>query len=180
MSTPLQAWEADVLDVVGTVIDRWGFKFNHGRLWCLLFLRGRPLSAMDLQEALGLSKGAVSIITRELDLWSVIQRRREPSSGLLVYTANTDFIAMIRRVLRDREAPLVRAMIDRLATAEEDAGSDSEATPEVIDRLRKMRELATLAQGAIDTFQTTSQLNLGGLVGTLKVAARRRLARAQR
>jgi DNA-binding transcriptional regulator GbsR (MarR family) len=135
---------------------------------------------MDLQEALGLSKGAVSIITRELDLWSVIQRRREPSSGLLVYTANTDFIAMIRRVLRDREAPLVRAMIDRLATAEEDAGSDSEATPEVIDRLRKMRELATLAQGAIDTFQTTSQLNLGGLVGTLKVAARRRLARAQR
>jgi DNA-binding transcriptional regulator GbsR (MarR family) len=180
MSTPIQSWESDVLDVVGTVIERWGFKFNHGRLWCLLFLRGQPLSAMDLQEALGLSKGAVSIITRELDLWSVIQRRREPSSGLLVYTANTDFIAMIRRVLRDREGPLVRSMIERIATAEQEAKVDPETAPEVLERLRKMSELAMFAQGSIDTFLTTAHLNLGGLVGTLKIAARRRLARAQR
>lgn len=180
MTTPLQPWESDVLDVVGTVIERWGFKFNHGRLWSLLFLRGRPLSAMDLQEALGLSKGAVSIITRELELWSVIQRRRGPSGGLLVYSANTDFIAMIRRVLRDREAPLVREMIERISAAEEDARAATETPPEVLERLRKMRDLAMFAQGSIDTFLTTAQGNFSGLVGTLKGAARRRLSRAQR
>ena len=180
MSPPLQPWESDVLDVVGTVIERWGFKFNHGRLWCLLFLKGRPLSAMDLQEALGLSKGAVSIITRELELWSVIQRRRDPAGGLLAYSANTDFIAMIRRVLRDREAPLVREMIERITEAEEVAKASPETPPEVLDRLRKMRDLAMFAQGSIDTFLTTAQGNFGGLVGTLKVAARRRLSRAQR
>jgi DNA-binding transcriptional regulator GbsR (MarR family) len=180
MSTPLQPWESDVLDVVGTVIERWGFKFNHGRLWSLLFLRGRPLSAMDLQEALGLSKGAVSIITRELELWSVIQRRRGPSGGLLVYSANTDFIAMIRRVLRDREGPLVREMIERISAAEEDARAATETPPEVLERLRKMRDLAMFAQGSIDTFLTTAQGNFSGLVGTLTGAARRRLSRAQR
>jgi hypothetical protein len=50
----------------------------------------------------------------------------------------------------------------------------------VLDRLRKMRDLAMFAQGSIDTFLTTAQGNFGGLVGTLKVAARRRLSRAQR
>jgi len=180
MSISLQAWESDVLDVVGTVIERWGFKFNHGRLWCLLFLRGNPMSAMELQETLGLSKGAVSMIARELEFWSVIQRNRDPSTGLLAYSANSDFIAMIGRVIRDREGPLVHQMIDRLAQAELAAAEDPAASPEVLERLRRMRDLATLAQTSIDTFLTTAQLNLTGLVHTFKHVAKRRLSRAQR
>src|SRR6476661_6372016 len=55
----LEPWEALVVDAVGNTIDFWRFKRNHGRVWALLYLRGKPSSAAEIQRALGLSKGAV-------------------------------------------------------------------------------------------------------------------------
>ena len=63
----LAPWEALVVETIGNVIGFWNFKRNQGRVWALLYLRDRPLSAGELQEALGLSKGASSMITRELE-----------------------------------------------------------------------------------------------------------------
>src|SRR5437870_5171843 len=77
----LEPWEALVVDAVGNTIDFWRFKRNHGRVWALLYLRGRALSAAEIQEALGLSKGAVSMVTREIESWGVIHRARAPGDA---------------------------------------------------------------------------------------------------
>ena len=50
-----------VSDVVGRLIEFWGFKRNMGRIWAVLYLSPEPLSAEDLRQLLQLSSGAVSM-----------------------------------------------------------------------------------------------------------------------
>ena len=42
------SWETLVLESVGRVIEYWGFKRNHGRLWALLYIMDAPMNAADL------------------------------------------------------------------------------------------------------------------------------------
>ena len=60
------------MDAVGNVIEFWGFKRNQGRVWALLYLRGEPLTAGEIERELELSKGGVSMLLRDLERWGVI------------------------------------------------------------------------------------------------------------
>jgi DNA-binding transcriptional regulator GbsR (MarR family) len=66
--------EAAVSDVIGRLIEFWGFKRNMGRVWAVLYLSPEPLSAEDLRHALQLSSGAVSMTLSELSRWGVVRR----------------------------------------------------------------------------------------------------------
>src|SRR6476469_7798620 len=88
----LAKWEAMAVDAVGNVIEFWGFKRNQGRVWALLYLRGTPMSAGQLEKELSLSKGAVSMLIRDLERWGVIERAREPGGAAWQYRAETDLI----------------------------------------------------------------------------------------
>ena len=63
----LAPWEAIAIDAVGNVIEFWGFKRNQGRVWALLYLRGEPLTAGEIERELDLSKGGVSMLLRDLE-----------------------------------------------------------------------------------------------------------------
>ncbi|MCG3173055.1 MAG: hypothetical protein GMKNLPBB_01231 [Myxococcota bacterium] len=164
----LPQWEALVVDAVGNVIDFWGFKRNQGRVWALLYLRATPMSAQEIQDQLGLSKGAVSMITRELEQWGVIHRVRPVNNSSWMFVSETDFMGMIGRVVQEREASFVARVKADLAEAERLARSSPDAPPEVVDRIARMRRLAQLIEGAVGAFLKTSQLNLDGVSGILK------------
>ncbi len=90
-AAPLEPWEAMVIDAVGNTIDFWRFKRNHGRVWGLLYLRGAPLSSQQLEEVLQLSKGAVNLVTRELEHWKVIRCVRLSNDAVWYFIPETDF-----------------------------------------------------------------------------------------
>jgi len=161
-------WEQLAIDTVGNFIEFWGFKRNQGRVWAYLFLKGDPLSAAEIQAGLELSKGAVSMITRELEQWDVIHRVRVGSSASWHFVAETDLMKMITRVLRQRESGVIARIKTDLDRAEELARADATITPEVLDRLVRMRKLATFIEKALELFVNTSQLDLRGLVGILR------------
>ena len=73
-SGPLSHAEAVVSDVIGRLMEFWGFKRNMGRVWAVLYLSPDPLSADDLRAALQLSSGAVSMTLSELGRWGVVRR----------------------------------------------------------------------------------------------------------
>src|SRR5689334_9549299 len=50
----------------------FGFKRVHGRIWGLLVLIGRPLSAKEIAIGLSLSQGATSQALNELTHWGAI------------------------------------------------------------------------------------------------------------
>jgi DNA-binding transcriptional regulator GbsR (MarR family) len=160
----LEPWEALATEAVGTVIGFWNFKRNHGRVWALLYLRDCALSQSELQDALALSKGAASMITRELETWGVIRRVRTPGDAPWRFEAETDLMRMIGRVLRERETELVQRVRHDLEEAERLARS---GPPEVRRRLSRLSALASLVDGALRTFVATARFDASGVVRVL-------------
>ena len=174
----LSEWESLAAGAVVTVIEFWGFKANHGRVWAVLYLHDRAMSAAELQAKLGLSKGAVSMVTRELEQWGVVRRVRPPHSDAWHFVAETDLLKMISRVVSEREARFLARIEEDLQQAERLAAR-SGADKQVLARLTRMRTLAHRARQAVETFLTTARLDIRG-VGDLLVAARGQLTRRAR
>ncbi|MBN1335948.1 MAG: transcriptional regulator [Deltaproteobacteria bacterium] len=174
------AWEDLALEAVGTVIEFWGFKRNQGRVWALLYLRGQALSAAQIQHGLALSKGATSVLVRELEHWGVLRRVRRGSDRTWRFEAEQDLMAMVRRVLEHREGTLVSRVTADLARAEALVRQDRAATPEVRARVGRMLALARATEHALDVFRRTAHLDAAPVVEALvgaPASVRRRLAR---
>lgn len=157
----LSPWEALVVDAVGNVIDFWQFKRNQGRVWALLYLRGRALTAQELQDALGLSKGAVSILVRELEQWNVVRRVRTPADPMWRYEAETELMKMVRKVIEERETMLVTRVRRDLERAEAMARAEG-APREVRARIERMRRLSALVEKSLLAFLKTAKLDVFG------------------
>jgi HTH-type transcriptional regulator, glycine betaine synthesis regulator len=167
---PLPPWESLVVDAVGNVIEFWGFKANQGRVWALLYLRGRPLGAAEIREALGLSKGAVSMVTRELEQWGVVHRVRRSSATAWQFDAETELLRMVTRVIADREAQFIERVEADLVEGERQARASGSAGRLTLERIARMRALAELTHRAIQAFVKTARLDARGLSGVLKGA----------
>ncbi len=164
----LRPWEALVVDAVGNLIEFWNFKRNQGRVWALLYLRGRALTAAQIQTALGLSKGAVSMLVRELEQWSVLVRVRSPHDDAWRFAAETDLMKMIGRVISERERGLVQSVREDLERAERVARDDDDVPREVLDRLRRMRTLAVFVEKALKVFVDTARFDAMGVLDVLR------------
>lgn len=169
----LRPWELVACDAVGTVIEFWGFKHNQGRVWALLYLRGEAYQAATIQRELGLSKGAVSILVRELEQWSVVHRLRRPGHRAWHFEAERDLMVMIRLVLASRERKLVRRVLADLERAENLIRHDETATKEQRERLVRMVRLARAIDRALATFMETARLDAGRAVDALRRGSRR-------
>ena len=164
-----QEWETVVIDTVGSFIEFWGFKHNQGRIWALLYLRGIPMSAGEIQDALDLSKGAVSMIIRELEQWRVIRRVRRPQTSSWFYEAEQDLMAMVGEVLRNRENNVISRVRTDLEQAVRQARSCEDVSSEATSRLEKMRDLAALMQTGIQMFLATGSVDLSQAMHVLQV-----------
>lgn len=176
---PAPRWEVLVLEGVARVIEYWGFKRNHGRLWALLYLLDEPLDATAIGRRLGLSKGAVSMVLRELEGWAVVRRVSVPTRSGVAYEAERDLWRMVTTVLRQRESRLVEAVMNDLVLAEELIGRDPALGEverrELIARVRKLRRFAEVARAALEAFMRSYRLNLAPLKSVLSATFRQAL-----
>jgi len=169
------SWETTILESVGRVIEFWGFKRNHGRLWALLYLADEPMNATELGERLGLSKGAVSMVVRELQSWAVLRRAPTSSSSGVRYEAERNMWLMISTVLEQRERRLVTQVLESLETAEKDVRKDVRMTPKerraMAGRIKALQKLARTAQIALDALLRSRKLDLGPLGRVLSLSS---------
>lgn len=175
---PLAPWEERVADAVGNVIEFWGFKRNQGRVWAVLYVRDAALSASEIQSVMGLSKGAVSMIMRELDQWGVVRRVRRSGGSSWRYAANTELLEMVNRVLATREVTFLSRVRADLKAAEAAAKLDPDVGEDVVGRVTQMRRLADLVERSVRAFLSTARLDISGLVGVLHDKVRRGVSRA--
>lgn len=109
-----QAAELAVLELVGEMIEFWGFRKILGQVWAVLYLAGRPLSAPELQRRLKASSGAISLALGDLRRWGVVTQSWRPGYRGILYLPETDFWKMVSRVVRERELNLVSSATERL------------------------------------------------------------------
>jgi len=153
-----ELWESELLvsDAIGRLIEFWGFKRNMGRLWAVLYLSERPLSAPELQARLRLSSGAVSMTLNELMRWSVIKKVWLQGERRDYFEAEGNFWKMISRVFNERERveilDAIDAMRDALAHVEQRARTaDTTARAEFQrERIRELLDLAQIGRQLLD------------------------------
>jgi DNA-binding transcriptional regulator GbsR (MarR family) len=106
--------EVTFSEIIGDLVEQWGFKRHLGRIWCLLFMRGTPTSPSTIQEALELSAGSVSSSLTELQAWGVIKRIRLPGDRNFYFEPELNIWRSISNVLRAREIRILEQAKDSL------------------------------------------------------------------
>ena len=168
----LEPSEAAVSDVVGKLIEFWGFKRNMGRIWSVLYLSPDPLSAEDLRQSLKLSSGAVSMTVNELLRWGVVRKVWVQGERKDFYTAEVQLWRMISRVFNEREKTeivmAIEAFEEALADVAKLRGSPDpkvRARAELQhERIKQLLELAKLGKRLIETLLATAKIDAEPLV----------------
>jgi DNA-binding transcriptional regulator GbsR (MarR family) len=109
--------ERRVAEMIGGLMEFWGFKAVHGRMWTVLYLSPEPLSAAELGERLALSTGAVSMALADLQKWGVVKKAWRPGERRDYYEPETSIWKMVSRVFRERELTTVREAISAFEAA---------------------------------------------------------------
>ncbi len=159
--------EAAVSDVVGRLIEFWGFKRNMGRVWAVLYLSLEPLSAEDLKMSLQLSSGAVSMTLNELLRWGVVRRVWIQGERRDFFSAEVQLWKMISRVLSEREKTEIAATIEVFEEALRDLSklrsSGDEKTRARAElqhgRIQQLLEVARLGHVLLDTLLATAKVD---------------------
>ncbi|MCK6448632.1 MAG: hypothetical protein L6Q99_19745 [Planctomycetes bacterium] len=81
----------------------FGFKRVHGRIWGLLVLIGRPLSAKEIQVGLSLSQGATSQALKELEEWGAITTEFDSLRRCHLHAPVSNTLSIAATVIRRRE-----------------------------------------------------------------------------
>ncbi len=174
-------WPSEVIvsDVVGRLIEFWGFKRNLGRIWAILYLSPEALSAEDLRHSLKLSSGAVSMSLSELLRWGVVRRVWVQGERRDFYVAEVQLWKMISRVFSEREKTEIEASIEAFEEAltaldKQKAELGAKKSPEhakALERieLQKQRigqllDLAKLGKKLLDALLSTAKLDAEPLV----------------
>jgi DNA-binding transcriptional regulator GbsR (MarR family) len=171
--SPLSTWEVEVSDVVGRLIEFWGFKRNMGRVWTVLYLSPDPLSAEDLRQSLQLSSGAVSMTLSELGRWGVVRRVWIQGERKDFYAAEVQLWRMISRVFNERERSEIVAAVDafedalrQLEKARKTAGDPAARAKAELqyERISQLLELARLGKRLLDALVSTAKVDAEPLV----------------
>jgi DNA-binding transcriptional regulator GbsR (MarR family) len=173
--------EALVSDIVGRIIEFWGFKRNMGRVWAVLYLSHEPLTARDLRDLLCLSSGAVSMILSDLSRWGVIRRVWIQGDRRDHFAAEVQLWRMISRVLSEREKTeivvFMEACEEALRFLETKLGGHDpkeRARAELqTERIKALYDLARLGKKLLDGLLSTAKVDVEPLTRFMLGGARR-------
>jgi DNA-binding transcriptional regulator GbsR (MarR family) len=167
----LSPGEIAVSDVIGRLIEFWGFKRNMGRIWSVLYLSADPLSAEDLRGLLRLSSGAVSMTLSELSRWGVVRKVWVQGERKDFFVAEVQLWKMISRVFNEREKVEIVSAIEAFEGAlqalerQSPPGEEQRARVRLQkERIQNLLDLAKLGQGLLDALLSTAKLDAGPLV----------------
>lgn len=149
--------ELRVAEVIGGLMEFWGFKAVMGRLWTLLYLSPEPLSAPELAERLQASAGAISMALGELQKWGVVRKSWKPGARRDFYEPETSIWKMVTRVFRERELSRVRAAIEAFEAARKQLGRLKPVEGELKTRIK-------FIDGRLASLLTLSRIGEGLLV----------------
>ncbi len=137
----IEATKKQLADSVGEFIKYWGFKEIHGRIWTHVYLAEEPLTAKELTNRLGVTKGLISTALAELIAYQVVEKVSLGDARSPGYQSNTDLMEVIFNILRNRELKLTNKIKLNIETLE------SEMNPASLqmERVRRLHEMTTFA-----------------------------------
>jgi DNA-binding transcriptional regulator GbsR (MarR family) len=175
-------WQSEIVlaDLLGRLIEFWGFKRNMGRVWAVLYLSPSPLTAQQLRDLLDLSAGAVSMTLSDLSRWGVVRKLWVPGERRDYFAAEVNVWKMISRVFAEREGAEIGNAIEACEQALQSLephlrskDADERARAELQRaRIHALLELARLARRLLDMLLQTARVDAEPLA-KIELAGRR-------
>ena len=113
-SKSLSAEESEFFDIVGDLVEQWGFNRQTGRVWGLLYFRSQPMSPRQIQHDLGLSAGSVNSLLTELQTWGAIKRSRQAGDRNTYFEPQSSIWKSVVHVVKNREMRIVLEAKERI------------------------------------------------------------------
>jgi DNA-binding transcriptional regulator GbsR (MarR family) len=141
----------------GLLANAWGVSPLLGRIHGLLLLAGRPMTAEEVCERLGISRASASVQLNAILGWGLARRMYLPGDRRQHYLAEPEPWTWFRRAVRVRKErefdPVIAGLNEAAAQAHQVAHSsgDNELRGEA-ERLAYLLKFVRLFFGGIETF----------------------------
>ncbi len=150
---PLRRAELRAADAVGALVELWGFRRQMGRVWTVLYLSERPLTAAEACDRLGISTGLLSMTLADLRAWGAVRTVTAPGERRERYEAEPQVWRLVLRVLGSRERSALEEALGAFESALREvraAAGDADPGTRTAARFRASRigRLAAHTRGA--------------------------------
>lgn len=149
----------------GEMGSRWGFNRTVGQMYGLIVLSETPLSANDIAEALGISRGNVSMGLKELQSWRLLKVHHVPGDRKEYFTPAGSILELARRVLEER----VRREVEPTLTLLRDLLIETPANEAEAYAQTKMREIHDLLEVGMHWAKEIQALSIESVQTLLKL-----------
>ena len=103
MPKSLSKIKKDFTEGLSQISRFWGFPKGMGAIFAVLYLSPTALSLDEVVQETGLTKGAISTEIRALARMGLVHRSSKLGDRKDYYTAESDFYAAIRSILKERQ-----------------------------------------------------------------------------
>lgn len=147
----------------GEMGNRWGFNRTVGQIFALLVLSEEPLSANAIAEALGVSRGNVSMGLKELNSWQLIQTIHKPGDRKDYYNNRGSIWDMANKVFDERRKREIDPTLSLLRDIMLDAPANNEEAY-AQERISEIHDLLENITNWAQSLQTLSPEKLNSLM----------------
>lgn len=172
---PSEEIRDELVQLWGRLAGFWGITPAAGRVQGWLLASPRPADAEELARELEMSRGAISMATRELLDWGLATTEQVPGSRRLLYHPVTDLETVIKNVVKSRKRREWDPILENVDRWIPELRSDRTKDGAVVrERLEEIRTVLTAVDEMAASFLAGSVVqNLG--LGLLLQRSRRKL-----
>ncbi len=174
MSQSLTKIKQDFTEGLSQISRFWGFPKGMGAIFAVLYLSPTPLSLDEIVSETGLTKGAISTEIRALARMGLVHRSTKLGDRKDYYTAEADFYAAIRSILKERQNSefdrAVRSVKDTLVKMDENWVEDDDwkFTYERVQALQSFFDAIDSLTKAVVRLESLGISNVTKILGVLK------------
>jgi DNA-binding transcriptional regulator GbsR (MarR family) len=138
----------------GEMGTQWGVNRSVAQVHALLYLSDRPLPADEIVDLLILARSNVSTALKELQGYGIVRRVHVESDRRDHFVAETDLWEMLMRIVAERKRREVDPTVALLGELAARLSNDSNAPPQVRERIVRMHEFISTFGGWYEQVRT--------------------------
>lgn len=151
----------------GEMGSRWGFNRTVGQIYALLVLNQHPISANDIAETLGISRGNVSMGLKELNSWQLVGTVHKQGDRKDYYQTKGSVWDMANKVFEERR----KREIDPTLSLLRDNLMDEPANSQEHYAQARIQEIHDLLENITKWTQSLQALSPEQLNGLMKLGS---------
>ena len=153
----------------GEMGSRWGVNRSVAQTHALLYLAGRPLTADEIVDTLGIARSNVSTSLRELQSWELVLQHPVLGDRRDYFKAETDLWTVLITIVEGRKRREIDPTLTMLRQAKLETASDTD-TP--VDVKRRIEDVLDFIENLTSWYDQVSRLSRGTLIKLIKLGAR--------